>query len=214
MITFDLTDNGADLTRAAAMAIIGGKLGQTSKMPGQSHGLSADRCKTGGKLAQVPGSTCSICYAQNGNYIFPSVRIGHERRYEGLQHPRWVGAMVRLLEGETFFRWNDSGDLQNVQHLAKIAAVAFLTKKVRHWVATRESEILRQYVKKVGAVPDNLIIRLSATMIDGPAPRWWPWTSSVTAGEASCPAPRQDHKCGGCRTCWDKAITTVSYQKH
>ena len=37
-------------------------------------------------------------------------------------------------------------------------------------------------------------------MIDQPAVKFWPWTSTVTSGhDATCPAPKQGNKCGSCR---------------
>ena len=54
-------------TKKAALLAVG-SLSDTSKMPGKSWGINADRCKTGFKLAKVAGSICSICYAQKGFY--------------------------------------------------------------------------------------------------------------------------------------------------
>ena len=39
---------------------------KTSKMPGLSYSLPAWECKTGWKLAQVPGTPCFSCYAKKG----------------------------------------------------------------------------------------------------------------------------------------------------
>ena len=46
-----------------ALKIVGG-LSKPSKMPGWAYGLPAAECKTGSKLAQVPGSVCSGCTVQ------------------------------------------------------------------------------------------------------------------------------------------------------
>ena len=49
-------------------------LSQPDKMPGYAYGLPAWECKTGGKLAKVPGSVCFGCYAMKGNYTrFPAM---------------------------------------------------------------------------------------------------------------------------------------------
>jgi hypothetical protein len=115
-------------------------------------------------------------------------------------------------------RWHDSGDLQSVDHLAKICEVARRTPAIRHWLPTREGSILRDYLKSGGVVTDNLCIRLSATMIDGPAPKAWPTTSTVHKSAAPvghlCPAPTQGNNCGACRACWSRDIPNVSYHKH
>ena len=117
-----------------------------------------------------------------------------------------------------YFRFHDSGDLQSVAHLTKIATVAALTPKVRHWLPTRELGIVQAYVAQGGIVPDNLTIRVSATMVDGPATKAWPTTSGVhkdkPAQGRTCPAPKQNNECGKCRSCWSKDVTHVSYHKH
>jgi hypothetical protein len=41
---------------------------RTSKMPGLSYSLPAWACKTGQKLAKIPGTPCFGCYAMKGNY--------------------------------------------------------------------------------------------------------------------------------------------------
>ena len=64
--------------------------------------------------------------------------------------------------------------------------------------------------------PSNLTIRFSGTMIDQPALKAWPNTSTVsTDPEArTCPAPDQNNECGDCRACWDGDVKNVAYGKH
>jgi hypothetical protein len=130
-------------------------------------------------------------------------------------------AAILLPEGLTlqyFMRFHDSGDLQSVEHLTKICAVAALTPKVKHWLPTRELGIVKQYEAQGGTVPDNLLIRVSATMVDGSPTRAWLHTSTVhtvvTKGLRACPAPTQGNKCLDCRACWSKKVANVSYHLH
>jgi hypothetical protein len=204
-----------------AKELSGGGLGYPSKMPGTSYGISAHACITGAKLVSVPGSVCHGCYALRNNYNYNSVKTAHARRLLSIAGPRWVDAMVLLLQhsGERWHRWHDSGDLQSVEHLAKICAIAAQTPRIRHWLPTRELGIVQAYVAKGGSVPANLTIRVSATMVDGRATSKWPVTSGVhTAlpgiGTHICPAPGQGNKCGDCRACWSKGVPHVSYHKH
>lgn len=118
-----------------------------------------------------------------------------------------------------YMRFHDSGDLQSAAHLAKIAAVASATPRIRHWLPTRELAIVLAYKNAGGIIPPNLIIRVSATMVDGPATKAWPTTSSVHSGVKpssgrACPAPKQGNKCGDCRACWNPNIPAISYHKH
>lgn len=213
-----------------AKAIVG-SLGFPSKMPGTAYGISAKACKTGSKLAKIPGSVCHGCYALKANYLYPSVQVAHDKRIEGISNPLWTAAMVTLLNdahkkgygrngkiAKGWHRWHDSGDLQSVTHLTKIAAVAAMTPHIKHWLPTRELAIVKAYQKQGGVVPANLVIRVSATMVDGDATQAWPTTSGVhnerKAQGRACPAPKQEGKCGKCRACWNPSVAHVSYPLH
>jgi hypothetical protein len=231
-----------DMTIKQALEIAG-PLGYPSKMPGTSYGISARACITGAKLATVPGSTCEGCYALKANYLYPSVAMAHEKRLRGIAHAAWSVAMVTLINAahergtgrngaieSGWHRWHDSGDLQSVEHLTKICAVAAMTPHIRHWLPTREHGIVARYKAQGGTVPANLVIRVSATMVDGPATKAWPQTSGVhtkaihfsplndeTPPESLthvCPAPLQNGKCGPCRACWFHDVAHVSYHLH
>jgi hypothetical protein len=203
--------------RNEAQKIVGG-LSEPSKMPCYGLSLPANNCKVGQKMRDVKGSVCSICYALKGRYVFGVVKGALERRQQKLWHPRWVDAMVFLTKGHKYFRWHDSGDIQSVSHLKRIAKVAENTPECKHWLPTREYWIVKEFLKK-NKKPDNLIIRLSAMMVDGPAPESMAkklnvQVSGVSKDSFSCPAPKQDHKCLDCRACWDSKIFNVTYNKH
>jgi len=51
-------------------------------------------------------------------------------------------------------------------------------------------------------------------MIDQPAVKSWPNTSTVVTSGATCPAPSQEGQCKDCRNCWNKEIKNVSYGQH
>jgi len=193
---------------------ITGSLSKPSKMPGHAYGLPAQECKTGSKLAKVEGSTCSSCYALKGCYVFKVVKAAQYKRLESIKHPRWVEAMAAQINSKRskFFRWHDSGDVQDLTHLSKIYRVCELTPDVAHWMPTREA-----WVKKYAQfAPANLVIRFSATMVDGDAPASWANTSTVVSNKdrATCPAPQQGNQCKDCRACWDKSVKNVAYGAH
>ena len=200
------------MLKKEAKEITGG-LTYTTKMPGPSYNTPASRCLTGAKLRKVPGSVCSSCYALKGNYKrFPKVEEALERRFQSLGHVSWVTAMATLIKGHKFFRWHDAGDIQSMQHLENIFEVCRLTPDTMHWMPTREARFLSLMDPDI--VPSNLIIRMSSHMIDQKPVKFWPWTSTVTTGDASCPAPKQGNTCGSCRACWSRDVKTVSYGKH
>jgi len=188
-------------------------LSQPNKMPGYAYGIPAPECKTGSKLRLIPGSVCHGCYAMKGNYTrYPVIMQVQYKRLESLKNPLWVEAMATLINSkkEKVFRWHDAGDVQDLDHLNKIFAVCKLTPTVQHWMPTREAWI-KDHLSRC---PDNLIIRLSMTMIDQPAAGSWPNTSTVVTTGAKCPAPTQGGKCLDCRACWSKDIKNISYGKH
>jgi hypothetical protein len=59
------------------------------------------------------------------------------------------------------FRWHDSGDVQDVDHLEKIFEVCRLTPSKRHWMPTREAWI-KDHMQDA---PANLVVRFHH--------RWW-----------------------------------------
>ncbi len=205
----------------AEWSLVGG-LSAPQKMPGFGTSTPASACKTGARLAEVPGSTCSGCYAMKGNYLYPSVAGALKNRLYALSDPLWVPSMATLIQaacdaqGEPYFRWHDSGDLQGKWHLEKIVEVAKLTPNIKHWLPTRE------YAMVAGVeLPPNLVVRLSAHMVDGKAPAGALPTSTVSSEgvpvmEAStlCGAYTRAGYCGDCRLCWDSSVSDVTYPKH
>jgi hypothetical protein len=146
-----------------ALKLVGG-LSKPSKMPGWAYGIPAKECKTGKKLQNIEGSTCYGCYALKGCYVFKVVQDAQYRRLGSIRHPHWVRAMVHLLQSKKskYFRWHDSGDVQDLKHLAKIFKVVRLTPDVKHWMPTREAWV-KPYLQYA---PDNLVIRFSMPMVD------------------------------------------------
>jgi hypothetical protein len=194
-----------------AWALVGG-LSKPSKMPGWSIGIPAKECKTGKKLRQIKNSVCEGCYALKGCYVFKVVQEAQYKRLEAIQHPDWVLAMATLINSKKpdVFRWHDSGDVQDVDHLEKIFKVCELTPEKRHWMPTREAWI-KDHMHKA---PANLVVRFSSPMIDQGPVKSWANTSTVSTKSRSCPAPDNNNECGDCRACWDPLVKNIEYGKH
>lgn len=220
-----------------AKAIVGG-LSNPSKMPGFAYNLPASECKKGAKLVLVPGSVCHGCYcadtiewtkrknaAAGGKwrltrYTINTVKKALARRHESLSDPLWVPAMAFLIKwyakkGNLYFRWHDSGDIQDRNHFDNIVAVARYTGEVKQWLPTREYSFIHT------DVPDNLILRLSAHMVNQKPIKTDLPTSTVSTTalpilDQRCPATEDgsDGKCGDCRNCWDSTIKNIDYRKH
>jgi len=199
-----------------------GSLSEPSKMPCFSFSIPAKRCITGMKLRDVQNSICSKCYALKGRYAFRNVQNALEQRFAGLSNPQWVSLMVEMIfkrEKSGFFRWHDSGDLQSVAHLAAIVEVARQLPAIKFWLPTREFSIVANYLRE-NTFPENLTVRLSALMFDGPAPsaiaqRLGLVTSGASSGaDFTCPSSKQEGKCQACRACWNKNVANINYKKH
>ena len=220
-----------------ATSIVGGK-GNADKMPGRTWGISAWDCYVGEKLSQIKGSVCEKCYARTNFYRMSNVKNAHARRKASLSNPQWVPAQVVVTAKESYFRWFDSGDLQSMSMLIKIVAVACMNPHVNYWLPTKEYAIVSKYRKMRGYVPPNLVIRVSAPMINQRLNSKYGLTSMViTDGHkvdsdvSICDAAHtykdgrkavtitKDNKkqlghCGDCRKCWDPTNKTTAYPIH
>ena len=144
--------------------------------------------------------------------MFKVVQDAQYRRLAAIQSPQWVQAMAHLINSKKpdVFRWHDSGDVQDLDHLMKIYEVCELTPTKRHWMPTREAWIKDHLKDK----PNNLVIRFSAPMVNQRAPESWPNSSEVVTAGATCPAAQQDNECRDCRNCWNSDIKVIKYGKH
>ena len=207
-------------------ATVCGTLTSTSKMPCNSYSLPTEACITGFKMAQIEGSICSMCYADKGFYKMyaNNIKPAQFARLDSIESEFWVSGMVSHIGKDAFFRWHDSGDLQSLSHLEKIAAVCAATPATKHWLPTREYGIIKAFIEKHGknAIPQNLIVRLSAMYPDKPVtvPLSLQNVPGVTVSNVhtkkpmgeSCKAPAQGGECKDCRLCWSEAV--VSYALH
>tara|TARA_R100000306_G_scaffold31696_1_gene33767 strand:+ start:546 stop:1259 length:714 start_codon:yes stop_codon:yes gene_type:complete len=226
-----------DLTREEALEVTGG-ISNTSKMPEESFSLSARDCITGAKLHNVPDSVCSECYALKGFYHMPVVKDAQARRLAKLDHPKWVDAMSLLTSKTKHFRWFDSGDLQSVAMLTKIATIAMRNPQTNYWLPTKEYKIITEYKKLGGFVPENLVIRPSAPKINQRLSDVYGTSSMVITqgtrvaddvfvcdashtmknGQKVKTITKENKKllghCGTCRKCWEPTNKVTAYPIH
>ena len=229
-------------------------LGNT-KMPSTTFAISAKHCKVGSKLINVEGSTCSRCYAMKLQKLRPSVDKGWTNNlFKAVKliddNPKlWAKMQAFQIRrgcdklGIHNHRWFDSGDLQSVAMLRAIVLCADMTPEIDHWLPTREAKIVKDYRKQYGQEPDNLVIRVSATMISDKPVAGHANTSTVHKhGEQvhgkECLAYRTNKDnavvpldtfkamtrpekkeqdfghCGDCRACWSKDVGNISYPLH
>jgi len=199
-----------------------------SKIPASNWSIPASLCKTGGKLRNVKGSPCASCYALRIEKFRTSVSKGwhnnlnkFDRAVENGEGNQWVEAMVLQIRkhakksGNPYHRWFVGGDLQSIEMLDHIKTVASRTPEIKHWLPTQE----RGFVKDSNCTtPGNLVIRVSASMIDGKLPKYHT-TSSVNRFKgdyqgSECNAYKQNGECQDCRACWSSEVANISYPLH
>jgi hypothetical protein len=216
------------MTKSAAAAACG-SLTQTSKMPCKSYSLPVVACITGFKMAQIPDSICSHCYAAKGFYRMYSATVEPAQfaRLDSLESTPaeiWVSGIVAMIGADTYFRWLDSGDIQSVDMLRRIALVCLATPHTSHWLPTREYALVKQYLTKYGELPANLTIRLSAMYFDEQVkvPASLQNVEGIEVSNAhrtggaigfQCEAKTRGGKCGECRHCFHRT-GPVSYPFH
>jgi len=194
-------------------------LSNTSKLGVKSISLDAKKCKTGSKLAKKPGTVCNGCYALKGCYVFPVVKDAMARRLEFFNSKDFIPIMVWLLQSQTkkFFRWFDSGDIQNVFMGLNILEVCKQTPDIKHWIPSKEYKFWRQ-VLKIESLPKNVCLRISSPNIDQKPLDGFNNTSTVHENKKAfgleCIAYKQDGKCLECKACYNPKVKNVSYPKH
>ena len=121
--------------------------------------------------------------------------------------------MVHLINSKKskYFRWHDSGDVQDLDHLNKIYAGVRVDTRSQ---VTGSRLGKRGSQEHVARAPRNLVLRFSMPMIDQAPAGAWPNTSTVVTKAATCPAPKQDNACGDCRACWDPKVKNIAYGEH
>jgi len=231
-----------------------GGLSNPSKMPQKAYSIPAKFCKVGAKLVKIIGSVCAGfllgfgCYALRGRYRFKNVEEALQRRYDllilALENPsigdKWVEEMSDHINrySKNYFRWFESGDLVNLENLKLIIRVCENTPDTKHWLATREYRTIwdfqREIIEGDGSLqlPDNLVLRVSAPMIDAkPFQKGHTFnTSTVHANKPHCghrcPITNGTQSCVsiGCvasvggkeykLACFNREVANVSYQLH
>jgi len=198
-------------------------LSNVSKMPGKSISRSAFKCKTGSKLAKVPGSVCFDCYARKGMYRMPNVVNKMEEREDFFHAIDFVPRMVALLNRtrSEFFRWFDSGDMYHIKLAHKMLEVMQRTPWVKHWLPTRMHKFdkFASVISDMQALP-NVVVRLSSDSIRGDiiagetTSTIVPTPDHATVDMTVCEAYNRAGKCGTCRACWDKSAQVIAYPAH
>tara|TARA_Y100001951_G_scaffold70967_1_gene57908 strand:+ start:945 stop:1403 length:459 start_codon:yes stop_codon:yes gene_type:complete len=151
----------------------------------------------------------------------PNVKAKQSLTLEFMQSKEFITVMVELLQKEKFFRWFDSGDIQDLDMANNILNICEQTPHCKHWIPTKEYKDWKTILRS-RSLPSNVALRFSTPMNDTPPLENAPLTTTVftTVGSLGmrgfiCEASQKDkYECGDCRACWDTNINNVAYAKH
>ena len=214
-----------------------GGLGQPSKMPGFAYGIPPEFCRVGSRLRELENTPCSDCYACKGRYTTTesdgtpgTVARAQSARFSSLSNlGAWRENMIRILGSLTkhtprnlrYFRWHDAGDIQSIEHLRAIVAIAEALPAWRFWVPTQEHAEVRRYLQSGGTFPRNLCVRESSPRLGAPIQASTGSSSYVEPDKAAfranpnrCRAYENGGKCGSCRKCWEPEVPIIVYPAH
>lgn len=201
-----------------------GNLSKPSKMaPVWSYGLTTDAC------GACPLLAAGVCYATKAETQYPDTRKAGVNHLRAIDKPLFVPAFVRAIDDHAKFRWHWAGDVQNVKHLAKLAAIARALPNTRFWLPVGEKGILalRMYLRAGRSIPENLTVRLSYHGLDNNVrgyvrssglPFSFVLVDDVPAPAfeyVTCPAVTNGGTCASnaCEACYD-GTKQIAYPKH
>ena len=200
-----------------------GGISKAGKMPCSSWSLSALWCKNGGKLNKVVNSSCYGCYALTGNYkrFEKSILKSYQKKLDAYNDNSvlFENSFIEYLNKYNksgFFRWFDSGDIQSYKMLLSIVKIAENTPNIKFWLPTKEYKLITKYKKEFKNFPKNLIVRVSAPMLDTKI-KGFKYTSSIVKNstmKSNCNSYKNQGKCLDCRLCWNKSIKDITYKYH
>lgn len=206
------------------------KLSKAGKMPCRSWSLQAlETCKGAYDMNGEVVEACQGCYALKGNYRFSNVKKSRAHNLQDCKREEWVEDMVIELDNDRYFRWFDSGDIDNIRLARKILEVMKRTPWCNHWLPTRtyKFEAFRKILEEMNALP-NVVVRYSSDSTEGEKKVYdrrgkeikAKYTSSIlktyieSKGNHLCPSSQQEGKCLTCRACWSKDVKNVNYLLH
>lgn len=229
------------MTLKAAKLLAGIVQKGNSKIHGSTWSIPPTACKVGAKLRLIEGSTCHKCYDFSAYKRYPSVQVGRDRNLN-LWHEAEKSDNINALftfasalaiqiqaisnnkakkgeKGANLHRWFTGGDLQSLTMMRVFVQVAKFLPHIKFWLPTREAGIVSKYnALNLAGIPNNLVVRLSAPMVNGEPVKGHKNTSTVHKNAAlygtECGAYKRGGDCGDCVACWDDTVDNISYGLH
>lgn len=187
--------------------------------------ISQTNSKLGGAIPSInlpAGKTCRAdapcqkgCYAKRGNWLYKNVQQSLTNNLLAyLADPEdYFNQIIEKLNNEDvvykFFRWHSSGDIVDEKYLQGVIRVAEASKFTKFLCFTKKFNLVNEYLRKGGKIPENLKIVFSAWDKNFEVPN--PYNLPVTyvffkdeSRNADIPefAIPCVGKCYECKACW------------
>ena len=141
------------------------KTSEINKMRILNFSLPAYKTITGRTVCPFAKDCIKYCYAQKGNYKYPSVIKGLNNRYELSKTADFVPQMnaTIILQRPTHVRIHDSGDFYSIEYLLKWVDIANTNKEVIFYAYTKSIPFFKGTFqgKPIISIPKNLKIIFS-----------------------------------------------------
>ena len=130
--------------------------------------LPAYKTESGKTVCPFAKDCIKYCYAQKGNYRYPSVQKGLNKRYELSKTDNFVPMMNATIKKKkaTHIRIHDSGDFYSIKYLIKWVDIATQNKDVIFYAYTKSIKFFKgsltmpknlKIIFSEGSKTDNLI---------------------------------------------------------
>ena len=167
------------------------------------------------------GTICAHCYAQKGNYLYPVVKNGIQKRgtwFTKCPDNIVTGTMIRLIQKQKikYIRVFESGDFSSIKDIEKWYKIASSCPEHKFWIPTRtwHKKDFLPYLQKLNGLK-NVVVRPSsldfdkkAPIIKGLAAGTTAYTKKAQDGHIDCPG-----SCENCRVCWG-STEKITYHYH
>jgi len=141
------------------------KTSEINKMRILNFSLPAYKTKDNKTVCPFAKDCIKYCYAKKGNYKYPSVIKGLNKRYDLSKTDNFVPMMnaTIILERPTHVRIHDSGDFYSIEYLLKWVDIANTNKEVIFYAYTKSIPFFKgaKQGKPIVKVPKNLKIIFS-----------------------------------------------------
>ena len=141
------------------------KTSEINKMRILNFSLPAYKTITGKTVCPFAKDCIKYCYAQKGNYKYPSVIKGLNNRYELSKTADFVPQMnaTIILQRPTHVRIHDSGDFYSIEYLLKWVDIANANKDIIFYAYTKSIPFFKGTFqgKPIINIPKNLKIIFS-----------------------------------------------------